>query len=214
MSAKVGDSVRQGQSLASVESNESLQVYPVPSPQVGVVTERFTNPGEQAEGQPLFTVADLSSVWVELSLYPRDRSRVQVGQAVRVKADGGLSADGRIVFLSPLGSSATQSLTARVLLDNKDGRWTPGLYVQGEVAVTETNTAMAVPAGAIQELEGGTSVFVQGADGLMPRAVKVGRSDGRMVEILEGLQAGESVVSEGSFVLKAELGKGEAEHGH
>ena len=214
VSAKVGDSVRQGQSLASVESNESLQVYPVSSPQVGVVTERFTNPGEQAEGQPLFTVADLTSVWVELSLFPRDRSRIQVGQAVRVKADGGLSADGKIVFVSPLGSSATQSLTARVLLDNKDGRWTPGLYVQGEVAVAESNTVIAVPAGAIQELEGGTSVFVQGVEGMVPRVVKTGRSDGRTVEILEGLKAGESVVSEGSFVLKAELGKGEAEHDH
>lgn len=214
VTAKVGDTVRQGQNLASVESNESLQVYPVMSPQAGVVTERFTNAGEQAEGQPLFTVADLSSVWVELSLFPRDRSRVQLGQAVRVKADGGLSADGKIVFVSPLGSSATQSLTARVLLDNRDGRWTPGLYVQGEVTVAETSVALAVPASAIQELEGGPSVFVQGADGIAPRAIKTGRSDGRVVEVVEGLKAGENVVSEGSFVLKAELGKGEAEHGH
>lgn len=215
VSAKVGDSVRQGQTLASVESNESLQVYAVNSPQGGVVTERFTNPGEQAEGQPLFTVADLSSVWVELSLFPRDRSRIQTGQAVRVKAaDGGLSADGKIVFVSPLGSTATQSLTARVLLDNRDGRWTPGLYVQGEVAVGESQLTLAVPAAAIQELEGGTSVFVDDADGLEPRAVKTGRSDGRVVEILDGLKAGEAVVGEGSFVLKAELGKGEAEHDH
>jgi len=215
VTVKVGDSVRQGQTLASVESNESLQVYAVSSPQVGVVTERFTNPGEQAEGQPLFTVADLSSVWVELSLFPRDRSRIQTGQTVRVKAaDGGLSADGKIVFVSPLGSSATQSLTARVLLDNRDGRWTPGLYVQGEVAVAESSVPLAVPVAAIQELEGGTSVFVDDADGLEARVVKTGRSDGRVVEILDGLKGGEAVVGEGSFVLKAEQGKGEAEHGH
>ena len=215
VTAKVGDSVRQGQTLASVESNESLQVYAVSSPQAGVVTERFTNQGEQAEGQPLVTVADLSSVWVELSLFPRDRSRIQTGQAVRVKAaDGGLSADGKIVFVSPLGSSATQSLTARVLLDNSDGRWSPGLYVQGEVAVAQSQIALAVPVAAVQELEGGTSVFVEDADGFEPRVVKTGRSDGRVVEIVEGVKAGEPVVGEGSFVLKAELGKGEAEHGH
>jgi cobalt-zinc-cadmium efflux system membrane fusion protein len=214
VTVKLGDTVKQGQTLASVESNESLQVYAVTSPQVGVVTERFTNVGEQAEGQPLFTVADLSSVWVELSLFPRDRSRIQTGQAVRVKADGGLSADGKIVFVSPLGSSATQSLTARVLLDNRDGRWTPGLYVQGEVAVAQSQLALAVPVAAIQELEGGTSVFVDDADGLEARLVKTGRSDGRVVEILDGLKAGEAVVGEGSFVLKAEQGKGEAEHDH
>lgn len=215
VSVKVGDAVRQGQALASVESNESLQVYTVPSPLAGIVTERFTNPGEQAESSPLFTVADLSTVWVELSLFPRDRGRVQVGQAVRVQAtDGGIAADGKVVFVSPLSSSATQSLTARVLVDNTSGLWTPGLYVRGDVAVSATEVALAVPAAALQELEGGTSVFVDDADGLEPRVVKTGRNDGRNVEILDGISAGDAVVGEGSFVLKAELGKGEAEHDH
>lgn len=215
VNAKVGDSVRQGAKLATVESSESLQVYGVSSPLGGVVTERFTNPGEQAGSQPLFTVADLSSVWVELSLFPRDRGRVKTGLPVRVKTtDEGLQGEGEIVFISPLGSSASQSLTSRVLLDNPDGRWTPGLFVQGEVAVGSSPVALAVPVAALQELEGGTSVFVEDADGLEARVVKTGRSDGRMVEILEGLKAGEPVVGKGSFVLKAELGKGEAEHDH
>lgn len=213
--AKVGDSVAQGQALGSVESNESLQVYNVVSPLAGVVTERFTNPGEQAEAQPLFTVADLSSVWVELSLFPRDRARIKVGQDVRVHTgDDGVSAEGKIVFVSPLGSTPTQSLTARVQLDNRDGRWAPGLHVQGDVMVGSASVALAVPAAALQELEGGLSVFVEDADGLEPRVVKVGRSDEKWVEILEGLKAGERVVGEGSFVLKAQLGKGEASHDH
>ncbi|HJU39911.1 MAG TPA: efflux RND transporter periplasmic adaptor subunit [Tahibacter sp.] len=215
VSVKVGDTVRQGQALASVESNESLQVYAVPSPLGGVVTERFTNPGEQAESSPLFTVADLSTVWVELSLFPRDRGRVQIGQDVRVQAtEGGQSADGKVVFVSPLSSSATQSLTARVLVDNSSGLWTPGLYVRGEVAVAATPVALAVPVAALQELENGTSVFVDTPGGLAPRVVKTGRNDGRHVEILDGISAGDAIVGTGSFVLKAELGKGEAEHDH
>lgn len=214
VTTKVGDSVRQGELLATIESNESLQMYGVQSPLSGVVTERMTNPGEQAESQPLFTVADLSSVWVELSLFPRDRAQVRIGQNVRVSADGGLQGDGEVVFVSPLSTSATQSLAARVLLDNSDGRWTPGLYVQGEIGVGESEVALAVPVAAIQDLESGTSVFVEDADGFEPRVVKVGRNDGRMVEIISGLKAGDRVVSAGSFVLKAELGKGEAEHGH
>lgn len=215
VNVKIGDAVRQGQSLATVESNESLQVYTVSSPQAGVVTERFTNPGEQAESQPLFTVADLSTVWVELSLFPRDRTRVRVGQTARVQAaDGGPISEGRIVFVSPLSVSATQSLTARVELDNRDGHWSPGLYVQAEVEIDESRLALAVPAAAIQELDAGPSVFVDGTDGLESRAVRTGRSDGRVIEILDGLKTGEAVVVEGSFVLKAELGKGEAEHDH
>lgn len=215
VNAKIGDTVGQGATLATVESNESLQVYPIASPLAGVVTERFTNPGEQAEQQPLFTVADLSSVWVELALFPRDRGRVQIGQAVRVQtADGGPTRDGKIVFVSALGSANTQSLTARVLLDNKDGQWSPGLYVRGEVTIGEASAALVVPVAALQELEEGTSVFVQSAEGLRPTAVKVGRSDGRYVEILEGLATSDKVVGEGSFVLKAEMGKGEAEHDH
>lgn len=213
--AKIGDSVTQGKALASVESNESLQVYNVTSPLAGVVTERFTNPGEQAEAQPLFTVADLSSVWIELALFPRDRSRIKVGQSVRVHTgDERESVEGRIVFVSPLGSTPTQSLTARVQLDNKSGQWAPGLHIQGDVVVGTAEVALAVPAAALQELEGGTSVFIEDADGLEPRVVKTGRSDGQWVEILEGLTRGERVVGEGSFVLKAQLGKGEASHDH
>lgn len=210
---KVGDAVRQGQILATVESNESLQVYPITSPLGGVVTERATNPGEQAGQLPLFTVADLGTVWVELALFPRDRSRVRAGQPVRVQtADGGPVREGRIVFVSPLGASNTQSLAARVLLDNADGAWSPGLYVRGEVTIGEANAALVVPAAALQELEGGASVFVDTAEGLVARPIKIGRSDGLVIEVLDGLAAGDAVVGEGSFVLKAELGKGEAGH--
>jgi len=82
------------------------------------------------------------------------------------------------------------------------------------VTIGEIAAALVVPFAALQELEEGTSVFVQTAEGLQPKTVKVGRSDGQFVEILEGVAAGDQVVGEGSFVLKAEMGKGEAEHDH
>lgn len=214
VNAAVGDEVKQGAVLATVESNESLQVYPVTSPLAGIVTERFTNAGEQS-GTPLFTVANLSTLWAELSLFPRDRSRIRVGQSVRVKVtEADQAVIGKVIYISPLGTSSTQSLSARVVLTNRDGLLSPGLYVRGDVSVSEAEVALAVPVGAIQELEGGTSVFVEDEDGLEPRVVKTGRTDGVFIEILEGLSAGDKVVVEGSFVLKAEMGKGEAEHEH
>jgi cobalt-zinc-cadmium efflux system membrane fusion protein len=210
-----GDSVRQGETLATVESNESLQVYNVTSPLSGVVTARDANPGEQTGDRVLFTVADLSTVWVELSMFPRDRGKVNVGQRVRVQGpDRELSDEGRVIWLAPFGSSANQTLTARVLLDNPKGRWAPGLYVTAQVLVGETAVPVAVRNEALQTLEENPVVFVKGAHGFEPRIVKLGRSDTEVTEVLAGLQPGETYVAGNSFILKAELGKGEAEHEH
>lgn len=210
---KIGDPVRQGEALATIESNESLQSYAVTTPLAGVVTMRNANPGEQSGDKALFMVADLSTVWVELSLFPRDVAKVQVGQSVRVRsADAGLSATGKLVYVAPFGSSSNQTLTARVLLENADRRWAPGLYVNADVTLAESSVPLAIRAEAVQTVDEASVVFVQDAEGFKPRPVRLGRSDGELVEVLDGVAAGETYVTANSFVLKAELGKGEAGH--
>lgn len=212
---RVGDSVRQGEPLATIESNESLQTYSVVSPLNGMVTARNANPGEQAGDKSLFTVADLSTVWVELSVFPRDIAKVRVGQSVRVKSnDTGLSAEGRLVYVAPFGTSSNQTLTARVLVENPERKWPPGLYVTAAVSLSSTTVTVAVSNDALQTLEERTVVFVQHAEGFEPRAVKLGRSDDEIAEVVEGIAAGETYATKNSFILKAELGKGDAEHGH
>lgn len=215
VSKKAGDTVRKGESLAVIESNESLRSYALTSPLSGVVTERSANPGAQAGSESLFTVADLSTVWVELSLFPRDVAKVRVGQSVRVKGtDTALSAEGKLVYVAPFGSAANQTLTARVLLDNSERRWSPGLNVTAEVTLAETAVPLAIRSSAVQNLEGRDVVFVQHEEGFEPQPVKLGRTDGELSEVLEGLKAGDRYVAANSFILKAELGKGSAEHGH
>ena len=212
---RVGDPVRQGETLATVESNESLETYAVAAPIAGVVTARNANPGEQTGERVLFTVADLSTVWVEVSLFPRDVARVRTGQGVQVRnAETGQTAAGRVVYVAPFGSSSTQTLTARVQLDNADRRWPPGLYVTAAVTLATSAVPVAVRSAALQTLEDRPVAFVRTADGFVPRVVRVGRSDGERTEILDGIAAGESYAAANSFVLKAELGKGETEHGH
>jgi len=212
---KVGDSVQQGETLATVESDESLRSYNVIATLSGVVIARKANPGEKASDASLFTVADLSTVWVELALFPRDLAKVRVGQNVRVKsADEGLSAEGKIVYIASLGQAASQTLTARVLLDNRDKRWAPGLYVTGNVALSEKQVPVAIKSSALQTIENRSVVFVQAGDGFQATPVEVGRSDGEFTEILSGLDAGSRYAAANSFVLKSEAGKGEAEHGH
>ncbi|MCC7330471.1 MAG: efflux RND transporter periplasmic adaptor subunit [Gammaproteobacteria bacterium] len=213
---KIGDAVRQGETLATVESNESLRTYAVTAPLAGVITERSANAGEQTGDRKLFTVADLSTVWVELSLFPRDRARVQVGQPVRVRsADSGLSADGRVVYVAPFGSSASQTLTARVQLANPERRWAPGLYVSADVVLSESPAPLTIRNEAIQIMEGQSSIFVEEEPGeFVPYPVQLGRSDGEVTEILRGLQAGQRYATVNSFILKAQMGAGSAEHGH
>lgn len=210
---KIGDAVRQGETLATVESNESLQTYAVTAPLSGVVTARNANAGEQSGEKVLFTIADLSTVWVELSLFPRDVAKIRVGQRVRVKsADTGMTAEGRVVYVAPFGSSANQTLTARVLLDNAERRWAPGLYVTTEVTLAETPVPLAVRDDAIQNLKGRNVVFVADAKGFEARPVQLGRGDGERTELTGGIQPGERYAARNSFILKAELGKGEAAH--
>ena len=210
---KIGDTVRQAETLATVESNESLQTYAVVAPLAGVVTARNANPGEQTGDKILFTVADLSTVWVELSLFPRDVAKVHVGQRVRVKsADTGLTAEGKVVYVAPFGSSRNQTLIARVLLENPDRHWAPGLYVTAEVTLAETPVPLAVRNAALQTLEGRSVVFAHQGEGFEVRPVQLGRSDGEYTELVGGLRAGERYAARNSYILKAELGKGEAAH--
>jgi cobalt-zinc-cadmium efflux system membrane fusion protein len=210
---RVGDTVRQGETVATVESNESLETYAVAAPLTGVVTARNANPGEQTGDRVLFTVADLATVWVEVSLFPRDVARVRVGQSVQVRnAETGQVAEGRVVYVAPFGSSNTQTLIARVQLDNSDRRWPPGLYVTAAVTLATNTVAVAVRSEALQTLEDRPVVFVRTQAGFEPRRVRIGRSDGARTEILDGIAAGESYAAANSFILKAELGKGEAGH--
>lgn len=209
---RIGDAVRQGETLALVESNESLQTYAVTAPLAGIVTSRNANAGEQTVDKPLFTVADLSTVWIELSLFPRDVAKVRVGQTVRVaNTDAGLSAEGTIAYVAPFGSSANQTITARVLLNNSEHRWAPGLYVTAAVTLSEQRVDLAIRNDAVQNIEGRPSVFVKEAKGFEPRAIRLGRSDGEYSEVIDGLSVGATYVTANSFVLKAELTKGEAQ---
>ncbi len=211
----LGDRVAAGATLATVESNDSLQVYAVTAPIAGTVTARNTNPGETAGDAPMFTVTDLSSVTAELSAFPADRVKLRPGQAVRIiTSEGELTADGKVALIAPVGSSDNQSVSVRVPLANRDGRWATGLFVTGEVAVATSKAALAISQSALQDIDGKPSVFVKTEHGFQAKPVKTGRNDGIRVEVLDGLTPGEVVATVNSFALKAELGKGEAEHAH
>ena len=212
---KIGDHVRKGEILASVEANESLKSYSVLSSLSGVITQRNANIGEQTAGRALFVVENFSTVWVDLSLFPKDVAKATPGQTVRIKsANTPATGEGKIIYIAPLGNSINQVTTARVLLNNADNLWKPGLFVNADITLSETAAPSVIQNEAVQQVEGKTTVFVQGEEGFEPRVVTLGRSDGESSEVLTGLESGETYVTNNSFVLKSEMGKEDAEHGH
>jgi cobalt-zinc-cadmium efflux system membrane fusion protein len=210
-----GDEVRAGDVLAVIESSESLVSYELRTLIDGVVIEKHLTLGEAVDrDEHAFVVADLSTVWVELSLYQKDFGRVRPGLGVRVQAlAGGGSAAGEISYLAPAIDPQTRTATARVVLANPERTWRPGMFVTARTLDAEP-AAVLVPSDAVQTIEGRRAVFVESAAGFEPRPVTVGREGATRLEILSGLAAGERVATGNTFLIKAELGKGEAGHEH
>jgi len=212
---RIGDRVGKDDLLAAIESNQSLTVYELKAPIPGTIIERQISLGEYAsEQKPAFVVADLSTIWVDLSIYRQDLKRVRLGDEVLIDPDD-FSGEikGTISYIAPIGSSETQTALARVVLPNPDGRLRPGLFVTARLILAARNVAVAVRRGAIQTLENKTIVFVrEDRDKIEARPVELGDADPKFVEIRAGLSAGEHYVAENSFVVKAEMGKGDADH--
>jgi cobalt-zinc-cadmium efflux system membrane fusion protein len=182
----------------------------------GVVIEKHVALGEllQVENQA-FTIVDTDKVWVDLRVYQRDISKIRVGLEVVLSAGHDMpDAEGVISYLAPTVSEDTRTVLARIVLDNPQGLWRPGLFVEGRVRSKETQAAIAIPRTALQTIEGKISIFVKDEDGFEPRPVLLGRFGKQTVEIIRGLASGELYVAKGSFNLKAELGKGGLSSGH
>ena len=213
----VGDSVKAGEILAIIESSESLAPYPLKAQIDGTVIERHITRGEpvsQSRGRA-FTVADLREVWVDISVYQKHLTSVQLGQNVRISAGHGLAeAEGTISYVSPIVDEETRTATARIVLANPDGLWRPGLFVTAVVEVDRVEVEVAVPRTALEEVEGSTVVFVKGPNGFTPRPVTFGLRGRDLVEVTDGLEAGATYVTKGGFTLKSELAREELGGGH
>lgn len=214
--ARIGDGVKKGELLAVVESNQSLTSYELRAPIGGTVIERQVSLGEYvSEQKPAFVIVDLSTVWVELFVYRQDLGRVRVGNEVMIDPeDGGGEVTAKLFYISPVGASETQTALARAAIANPQGRFRPGLFVRARLVLAKRSVAVAVKVGALQTVENKTVVFVREGDSLEARAVEIGRADAEHAEVTAGLAGGEAYVVENSFVVKAELGKSEAEHVH
>ena len=194
----------------------NLTRYEIRSPIDGVITAKAITVGEVLkDDSSIFTVADLATVWAEMTIYPKDLNVVKVGQKAIVKATAFDSqSTGTISYVSSLVGKETRAATARIVLPNPEGMWRPGLAVNIDLIAGEVEAPVVIATEAVQTLADKTTVFVREGDKFEPRPVQLGRSDEQWSEVIVGIKAGEQYASKNSFILKAEAGKGEASHDH
>ena len=195
-----------------------LQRYSIRSPIAGQVVERLVNLGSpmggEGESKEVYVVADLQTVWIELAVPTSELPMIKNGQAVQISSGASPASKGRIVFVSPMLNPETRSARVIASVENSDLAWRPGSFVTAQVTAAEERVDLRIARGAVQNIGGEQVVFVRTSEGFEKRVVVLGKSDDEHVEVKFGLDAGETIAITNSFVLKAEVGKAEAEHAH
>ena len=212
VAVNIGDPVEKGAVLAEIESNESLKRYVLRAPFDGVITARHATQGELTKEQALLTLSNFDKVWAEFQVFPGQVRRVAVGQTVRIRVESEQTTS-RVEHLIP-NENGHPFVLARAIIDNRDGRWTPGLLLEGKISVNRVQLPLVVDNRALHKVDGGQAVFVKDGNSYRPHPLKLGKSDGRFTEVLEGLHAGDEYAVENSYLIKADLEKSGASHDH
>ena len=208
------------QKLASLGGGQraggNLTRYEIRAPIDGIVVEKHLSLGEAVkEDANIFIIADLSTVWAEMTIYAKDLNTVKVGQQATVKATAFESqSSGAVSYVGALVGEQSRTAKARIVLSNPKGIWRPGLPVNIELVAGEVEVPVAVSAEAIQTVRDWTVVFGRYGANFEARPVELGRRDGKFTEVINGLKAGEQYAAKNSFLIKADLGKSGASHDH
>jgi cobalt-zinc-cadmium efflux system membrane fusion protein len=198
------------------QPEHALVHYELTAPITGVVIEKHISQGESLTSDAeAFSIADLRTVWVDLNVFQKDLDLVREGQQVTIVSTGGqLRASGTIAFIRPIVGEETRTAMARIVLENSEDRWRPGLFVSGTIIVEAIEVPLIVPKAALISMDGQIVIFVQLDDGFEAQPVTIGRQNETHTEITAGLEPGMRYVVRGGFALKAELEKGELGEGH
>jgi RND family efflux transporter MFP subunit len=202
--------------LASLRTDRrALSVLPVRAPISGTVVEAEAAVGTAAEtGTCLCAVADLTALWVQVNAFEVDLAAVAVGDQVEltVTAYPGEVFKGTLTMVGAFIDEASRTVKGRVEVANSAGRLKPGMFGEVRIISKDPVTMLSVPERAVRTIAGKTVVFLPGPGGtFVRRDIRKGRTVGEYVEVLEGLKEGESVVTDGSFDVKAEMLKGTLE---
>jgi cobalt-zinc-cadmium efflux system membrane fusion protein len=194
---------------------ETLRQQELRAPISGRVAERRVELGSLVgrEGleSELYVIVDLSVVWADMAVPPSDLASIHEGQQITVTG-GAESSPATVILVSPLLDKDTRAARVVASVDNSARKWRPGSFIVAEIPADEALAAVVLPKTSLQSIKGESTVFVRTPDGFEARKISVGRQDERLIEVTAGLATGERIATANTFTLKAELGKGEAEH--
>jgi cobalt-zinc-cadmium efflux system membrane fusion protein len=184
------------------------------APFAGTVVEKAAVLGENTQAyQPLFGIADLSSLWIQANIYERDLGRVSVGApaSATVAAFPDRTFPGKVNYVSSILDPDTRTAKARIEVANPDGALKPGMFASVSVDASAPQAVLQVPETALVLLQGQLTAFVRAADGFRPRPVETGKRRGGEIVVTSGLEPGDEVVTVGAYALKARLLKSQIE---
>lgn len=212
----IGDKVEKGEVIAVIESNQSLQPFEVRSQISGTVINGHVIVGEFVpENQWIYVVADLSEVWADFFVPLREQLEIKPGQNLLLTSvSGDKSVEGTISYVAPYADERSQSQLVRVIIQNPNNQFLPGMFVLGDLVVSEHKAPVVVKQSAIQTFRDWQVVFAKYKDTYEIKPVELGKTDGEWIEVLKGLSAGEEYVSENAFLIKADILKSGASHDH
>lgn len=201
--------------------NKDTSLVAVRAPVSGTVIERLVNVGAGVEaGKPLFTIGNLSTVWVIANVPEAQISRVHVGTPVEITALGDTRSQGRVAYIDPQLNEDTRTARVRIEMPNPGERLKTGMFVQVgfQAGASTEGQELVTKSEALQRIGERTVVFIPKEDepgAFAVRDVQVGAESGGYTHVLAGLEVGQKVVTKGSFTLKTQLMKGElGDHDH
>jgi Cu(I)/Ag(I) efflux system membrane fusion protein len=180
---------------------------PIYSPFSGIVTEKLVREGQYVNvGEPLFSIADLSRIWVELEVFESDFPYIKVGQDVIIHSRSypGDPFRGKVKLIYPFLDAKTRTVKVRIEIPNPGLKLRPEMYVQATISIPQS-PALVIPSAAIMDTGTRQVVWVESGPGVFqPRDVKAGVRTGKEVQILSGLKAGEKVAITGGYLIDSE----------
>lgn len=197
---------------------ESLRLQELRAPMSGRIADRRVDLGSLVgrEGQEseLFTIVDSRVLWAELALSVSDLTVVREGLQISIESANADPLPATIIFVSPLLDRETRLARVVASVDNPALTLRPGMFVTAQVPSQRVQANIIVPKTALQTVDGQSTVFVRTREGFMPHKIGTGREDSKSVEVTSGLSPGDQIATSNTFVLKADLGRGEAGHAH
>lgn len=215
----LGLSKTQIQSFLS-EKDGNLARYELRAPMNGVIIEKKIVEGnaitsDEAMNSPLMVIADMSTVWVMLSVPMNDVSSIKPGQQAVISIEGSdISEVGKIVYVDPILDEATRTAKARVVMSNGSRKWKAGMFVKAKITMGKVQVPLAVRLSGLQTFRDWNVVFLRDSNTFEIRPIEFGKRDKEWVEVVSGLRLNDEYVTENSYLIKADIEKSGATHDH